>query len=79
MKLAEFVEHDKQQAIKKPTRCQTCNLPKELLDQVHAARATKPRVPFPVISRWLKNEEGISILQATIRNHFVADHHHDQS
>lgn len=77
MKLDEFVEQERQHPKKKPTRCQTCNLPPDILEQVHAARAQKPRVSFPIIAKWLKTQD-INILQATIRNHFVADHH-DQS
>lgn len=61
--------------VKKKTRCMTCNLPVDLRGQVEEARAPregKP-IPFPLIARWLKGE-GHDITQATIRNHFVAEH-----
>ena len=59
------------------TRCKTCNLPSDVLEQVHAARAKEPKpISFPIISQWLKTND-IDITQATIRNHFVAGHHND--
>ncbi len=73
MKLTEFAVKEEQETEHK-TRCMTCNLPPEILQQVHDARAREPKpISFPVISKWLK-AEGIDITQATIRNHFVAEH-----
>jgi hypothetical protein len=73
MKLTEFAVTEEQGAEHK-TRCKTCNLPPEILQQVHEARVREPKpISFPTISKWLKTE-GHEITQATIRNHFVAGH-----
>lgn len=65
-----------EQVTDKKTRCMTCNLDPEILEQVEAGRSRDPKpVSFPVISKWLKEAHGIDITQATIRNHFVAGHH----
>lgn len=55
----------------------TCNLPAEVLSQVETARTQEPVVSFKIISRWLKDDQGIEILPATLRNHFIAGHDHD--
>lgn len=55
----------------------TCNLPPEVLAQVEDARHREDAVPFKLIARWLKEDQDIDLLQATIRNHFVAGHDHD--
>lgn len=75
MSLEAFAE-DEEKISDKKTRCMTCNLPPEILEEVHAGRSRSPKpVSFPLISRWLKAEHQIDLTQATIRNHFVAGHH----
>lgn len=57
------------------SRCLTCKLDPKLLAQVHEARALDKPVSYSTISDWLKNDQGISILSVTIRNHFSLGHH----
>jgi hypothetical protein len=59
----------------KKRRCMTCNLPSDVLAQVHAGRSRKPKpIPFTTISKWLAKTHGVDIEWSTIRNHFVAEH-----
>lgn len=75
MSLESFASEAEQTPDNK-TRCKTCNLDPKLLQQIHDARERQPKpVSFPIISKWLKHEEGVDLLQATIRNHFTAGHH----
>lgn len=60
------------------TRCMTCNLPDDVRNQIESARNEQvPPVPFKTIATWLKEDQEIDLLQATIRNHFVAGHDND--
>lgn len=55
-------------------RCTTCSLDEGILAQIHAGRRATPKVPYPVIARWLEAETGQKIQPNTIRNHFIAGH-----
>lgn len=68
--MKEQVEHGKK------TRCQTCNLPPNILEQIHAGRERMPKpVGIPTIVSWLEKTHQINILPATLTNHFRAGHH----
>lgn len=73
MNLTDFAVEEKASTGKK-TRCMTCNLPADVLNEIHDAREGDRRISFPIIAKWLKAEHGIEILHTTIRNHFIAEH-----
>lgn len=59
----------------KKVRCSVCKLDRQVRFQIHAGRAREPKpVTYLVISQWLKQEHGIEMNHATIRNHFTAGH-----
>lgn len=59
-------------------RCLTCALDDDILKQIVEGREQTPKpVSFPTISRWLEGAHNVKIQPNTIRNHFVAGHHHD--
>jgi hypothetical protein len=54
-------------------KCQTCKLPKALIDQVHSGRLRDAPIPYSRIASWLKSE-GHDISLQSVRNHFISGH-----
>jgi len=50
------------------SRCTTCKLPPEVLQQVNAARSGEEKISYRTIAAWLQNE-GHFINPATLANH----------
>jgi len=56
------------QSEKKPS-CKVCDLPPEVVDQIHSNERGGRRVSRGVILRWLLTEHGTSISENTLMRH----------
>lgn len=64
--LAEYVKDERRR------ECPMCRLSADILSQFRLARRRK--IPLTVVLRWLQEEHGIAISEATFLTHFKARH-----
>lgn len=57
------------------TRCTTCLLPDEIMAELKKEKALNPRISWPIVSKWLREDHGIIINPEPLRRHFVS---HDE-